>query len=460
MVLNERYRLVRPLARGGMGSVWRAEHLTLFSEVAIKIIDPAIAHLEMGLSRFLREARALAALHSPYIVQVIDFGSQGEVVYLVMELLEGWTLGQRLKAEGRLSPAETCRILSDVCKAMSHAHDHGMVHRDLKPDNIFLCDERRERVTKVLDFGIAKPKDLGGAGNTDTSAGTFLGTPSYMSPEQCRGQVLDQRSDLWALGAIAYECLVGQRLFAGDVVGDVVLRICSDDLPLAAAAKQLPPGFVGWLERALARDPGQRFQSAGELMSALSAALGGAARPERGVDAAETISAPMPAQELFPASGATSTLAHGTVEKSARRSEGLKRAPVALAVGGLLVALTLVVLLRDRPEPGSTAPGNTADAPPEVAPSSGASRSATSPERVPEVAKIESHTQGHVATTERRGLRGPGPDAGVLAGPARERRAAQRPPARRATETAEKPAKRGPPAQGTALEMEQLRKRR
>jgi eukaryotic-like serine/threonine-protein kinase len=336
-----------------MGSVWRAAHLTLRAEVAVKIIDPTIATHELGLPRFLREARALAALHSPYIVQVIDFGTHEEMAYLVMELLEGKTLGQRLKAEGKLSAAETYRILGDVCKAMAHAHDRGIVHRDLKPDNIFLCDGSREHVTKVLDFGIAKPTTLDAASNVDTGAGAFLGTPSYMSPEQCRGLKLDHRSDLWSIAAIAYECLLGKRLFLGDAVGDVIVRICTGDLPHVSETGDLPPGFASWLSKAMARDPGDRFQAAPELFSALASVLDGARSSTLGVDSAVTLSeAPASAQE--PAAG-PSTLASGSLEKTARRPRELKPAPgLRIAAGGALVALVLaaILLLRDRTSVG------------------------------------------------------------------------------------------------------------
>jgi eukaryotic-like serine/threonine-protein kinase len=354
-VLAERYRLIRQLARGGMGSVWRAEHLTLRSEVAVKIIDPTIASHELGLPRFLREARALAALHSPYIVQVIDFGTIEDVAYLVMELLEGQTLGQRLKTEGKLSAAETHRILGDVCKAMAHAHDRGIVHRDLKPDNIFLCDESREHVTKVLDFGIAKPTAVDMASNVDTGDGAFLGTPSYMSPEQCRGMKIDQRTDLWALGAIAYECLLGKRLFAGDAVGDVIVRVCSGELPFDPSSTRLPPGFAAWLQKAMARDPAERFQTAPQLFSALSAVLDGAPRPSLGLDSAETLSdgtAPASTQVLEPG-GASSTLASGSLEKTARRTGERKRAPSRLMAGGAiaLLSITAAALIRSRTSP-------------------------------------------------------------------------------------------------------------
>jgi serine/threonine-protein kinase len=366
MVLSERYRLVRPLARGGMGSVWCADHLTLGSQVALKIIDPLLAREDAGLARFMREARALAALHSPFIVHVLDFGSDGEIVYLVMELLEGKTLGKRLRAEKQLSAAETLRIFGDVCKAMGHAHDRGVIHRDLKPENIFLCDATREHITKVLDFGIAKPQGLEGITTANTSSGMFLGTPSYMSPEQCRGQAIDPRSDLWALGAIAYECLTGKRLYMGNTVGDVVVRICSGELPAGAADERLPAGFRRWLEKAMALEPEQRFASAGELFVGLSGVLR-AARPAQGVDAAETLAEPVGVAQLAPASVpapvARGSVEHGTgdhgvsergtveraaLAKTARRSSGPRW--LSAAVGAAAIAAVLVfVLVQGRP---------------------------------------------------------------------------------------------------------------
>ncbi|MEO8179343.1 MAG: serine/threonine-protein kinase [Deltaproteobacteria bacterium] len=349
-LLADRYRLVRPLARGGMGSVWRAEHLALNSEVAVKIIDPFAASRALGVPRFLREARALAALRSPHIVQVLDFGSDGEIVYLVMELLEGRTLGQRLKAEGKLSAAETNRILSQVCRAMSHAHARGIVHRDLKPDNIFLCDQSREHVTKVVDFGIAKSIVDVATSDTGTEAGTLLGTPSYMSPEQCRGsERIDARSDLWALGAIAYECLLGQRLFDGDAIGDLLVRICTEALPVAGTARGLPPGFDAWLQRAMARNPGERFQSAAELARGLSAVLEVSAVSAPGADSAETLQTDgAAAQPPSSAPGLGSTLENGSLERPAGQPQQQRRFALRLVVSGagIIALLALVVFVR------------------------------------------------------------------------------------------------------------------
>jgi eukaryotic-like serine/threonine-protein kinase len=272
--LAGRYRLLEQLGEGGMGSVWKAEHLLLHSHVAVKIIDPDIARLEFNLARFLREAKTLATLRSPHVVQVLDFGSDADTPYLVMELLQGQTLGRRLSEQGRLTLGETSRVLQDVCAAMSLVHEQGLIHRDLKPENIFLCNVGGQRVTKVVDFGIAK--SLRGemtTGSMKTRTGHMLGTPSYMSPEQCRGlKDIDHRADLWALGVIAYECLVGKVPFDGQVLGDLLLRICMDPLPIPSqhARGALPAAFDAWFAKAVARDREVRFQSARELATSLS----------------------------------------------------------------------------------------------------------------------------------------------------------------------------------------------
>jgi eukaryotic-like serine/threonine-protein kinase len=271
-LLAGRYRLLEQLGEGGMGSVWKAEHLVTHSHVAIKIVDPDVARLEFNLNRFLREAKTLASLRSPNVVKVIDFGSDSDAPYLVMELLEGQTLGRRLIEQRRLSLGETSRIMHDVCAAMALVHEQGLIHRDLKPENIFLCNTGEQSVTKVVDFGIAKSLRGDMTASMKTRTGHMLGTPSYMSPEQCRGlKDIDHRADLWALGVIAYECLVGKVPFEGEVLGDLLLRICMDPLPIPSDhAKGLPSTFDAWFAKAVARDRSIRFQSAVELSAALS----------------------------------------------------------------------------------------------------------------------------------------------------------------------------------------------
>ncbi len=279
-VLAQKFRLVSQLGAGGMGSVWRADHLVLKSPVAIKLIHDRVASAPGAIDRFLREAQAAAAIRSPHVIQVLDYGVEGSTPYLVMELLEGESLAARLKRLGRLAPEETSRIVSHVARALARAHEAGVVHRDLKPDNVFLVHNQDEELAKVLDFGIAKTLATSDAttdaGSALTQTGAVLGTPHYMSPEQARGRSdVDHRSDVWALGVIAFQCMTGRRPFDSPILGDLLLKICADPVPSAAAIAGVPAGFDPWLERALARDPQQRFQSAVEMADALRALVGG-----------------------------------------------------------------------------------------------------------------------------------------------------------------------------------------
>jgi serine/threonine protein kinase len=266
------YRLERPLARGGMGSVWVARHLRLDVDVAIKFMTPEYAASAEARARFEREAKASAQLRSPHVVQVHDYGVESETPYIVMELLEGEDLDTRLKRAGRLSLPDTWFVLDIVCRALARAHEVGLVHRDLKPGNIFLARRAGEETVKVLDFGIAKSMDPMLAGKA-TKTGTLLGSPFYMSPEQMRrSRLVDHRSDLWAIGVIVYRCVVGRLPFSGEELVDVLVEVCTEPIPPPSHfAPDLPPAIDRFIERALARDMNQRFQSAGELADAFSA---------------------------------------------------------------------------------------------------------------------------------------------------------------------------------------------
>jgi eukaryotic-like serine/threonine-protein kinase len=268
-VLAEKYRLVSLLGRGGMGSVWRADHLVLRTPVALKLLRREILDQPDAHARFLREAQAAAALRSAHVVQILDFGVDHDNPFIVMELLEGESLRQRLRRNGRLAFEDTLRIVTHVTRALARAHERGIVHRDLKPDNVFLVPEVGEEQTKVLDFGVAKlVSESGVPALTDT--GTAIGSPHYMSPEQARGtKTVDFRTDLWALGVIAFECIAGKRPFESEVFGDLLLRICTDPVPPASSIASVPPGFDEWCFRALAREPGARFGSAEEMAAAL-----------------------------------------------------------------------------------------------------------------------------------------------------------------------------------------------
>jgi serine/threonine protein kinase len=280
-VLVGRYRLDERLGAGGMGSIWRAQHLVLAAPVAVKLIDREAVPDEETLGRFMREAQSAATLRSPHVVQILDYGVDDKLPFIVMELLDGENLAQRLRRLGRLPSSDTARIVTHMWRAVGRAHEAGIVHRDLKPENVFLIRNEDEEIAKVLDFGVAKVATaaLGGEQGTRTRTGSILGTPYYMSPEQAQGnKAVDHRSDLWSLGVIAFECLLGQRPFYSDGLGDLVLQICIRDIPIPSQIGSVPLGFDAWFARAVARDPEARFQSARELTDALREVLGGDTR--------------------------------------------------------------------------------------------------------------------------------------------------------------------------------------
>jgi len=372
-ILAEKYRLESLIGRGGMGTVWRAEHLGLNAPVAVKLMAPSFMSSVDTAARFQREAHAAASIRSQHVVQVFDHGIDraSKTPFIVMELLEGETLGQRLARENRLSPAQTLSIASDVCRALARAHQACIIHRDLKPDNIFLVRDDRE-FAKVLDFGVAKADAhafaIGGGALTDT--GAMIGTPGYMSPEQISGsKQIDWRSDLWSVGVIACECITGQKLFQEDTVGGLVLAICVRPLPRAGELGPASPAFEAWLERALERDPARRFQSAVELIETLAPACAEAVQPSRSPVHSAQRSAE--AQPLFSTTAAA-------VAPSRPRERHPKRWFV-FVLGLICIALAAWVLFfrsgdATAPLPGSTPaisePGTAATLPAELRASS------------------------------------------------------------------------------------------
>jgi predicted ATPase/tRNA A-37 threonylcarbamoyl transferase component Bud32 len=270
-LLAARYRLIAPLGGGGMGVVWCAEHLLLRSRVAVKVIDAAYLAQPEASVRFLREAQAAASLRSPHIVQVFDYGVEDGVAYMVMEFLEGETLGARLERDRSLTFAETAQLVSQIARGLATAHESGIVHRDLKPDNVFLARIGEDEVPKVLDFGVAKllGASVDEAATTRTTTGVIVGTPCYMSPEQAGGDAVDHRSDLWALAVIAFECVTGVRPFAGRALGQLLMQICVAPIPRPSSLAAVPDGFDEWFARGTERDVDRRFASAREMAEAL-----------------------------------------------------------------------------------------------------------------------------------------------------------------------------------------------
>jgi serine/threonine protein kinase len=275
-ILAGRFRLIDKLGEGGFGTIWRAEHMVLCAPVAVKVIDRDVSNDEEALSRFMREAQAAATLRSPHVVQILDYGVDEGVPFIAMELLEGETLAHRLGRVHRLSAVDTAQVVSQVARAIARAHDASIIHRDLKPENVFIVENEDAEIVKVLDFGVAKmdSAQLGPKG-TRTRTGSLLGTPYYMSPEQAQGnKTVDHRTDLWALGVIAFECITGKRPFESEGLGDLVLQICVRPLPMPSELVPVPDGLDAWFAKACAREPADRFDSAREMVDALRAVVG------------------------------------------------------------------------------------------------------------------------------------------------------------------------------------------
>ncbi len=273
-LLGGRYLLEHALAEGGMGAVWRARHMTLDIPVAVKLMAPLLAASDSARARFEREAKASARLVNPHVVEVHDYGVDEDTPYIVMELLEGEDLAQRLTDSGRMSADDTAPILEQVCRALTTAHDAGVVHRDLKPGNIFLASRGQEEIVKVLDFGIAKLHlDQAASG---TMPGTLMGSPSFMSPEQARGAGgVDHTSDLWSLAVVAFQCLTGHLPFVGDGVVELISSICFDEVPLASGFwPALGTDVDHFFQRALSRPREERFRSARDMADAFWHAIG------------------------------------------------------------------------------------------------------------------------------------------------------------------------------------------
>ena len=338
-VIGGRYRLIGPIGAGAMGEVWRAEHATLGTPLAVKLVDTANRR-DAGelLARFQQEARAAAQLRSPHVVQILDHGADQRVAFIAMELLEGESLEQRLERRGHLAPSEAAHVLREMARGIDRAHAAGIVHRDLKPPNVFIARVDGVEVVKVLDFGIAKFLGVPREAQLQTQAGFVVGTPAYMSPEQVLAQTIDRRSDLWQLAIITFECVTGRRPFDGESLGQLFMAICSAPMPipsavLLASRAPVPPmlaSFDAWFARAAHRDPAQRFGSASEMAEALGAIFAPGAAGESAIP---TIAS---SQRIVPAVATRSEAtprARG-MASSAPFFAGLALAPLLAATAG------------------------------------------------------------------------------------------------------------------------------
>ena len=274
-VVAGKYRLIEERGCGASGTVWSAQHVTLGASVAIKILHRDARFSGEARARFEREAKLAARLGdaSPHIARVIDYGLLADdSPFLVMELLHGEELGARLKREGRVSLEVAAEIIAQLCRALEVAHAAGVIHRDVKPSNVFLCRRPAERgvFVKLMDFGVAKAT-LEEPGEETTRAGTVVGTPGYMSPEQVLASRLDSRTDLWSVSAMVYRMVVGVTPFGAGGFGELGVRILGvEPASPSRVLASLPKELDRFMERGLAKEPRDRFQSAHDLAQALA----------------------------------------------------------------------------------------------------------------------------------------------------------------------------------------------
>lgn len=267
-MLNGRYQLTQRIAAGGMGEVWRGNDLLLHREIAVKVLLPALMSDADFITRFRSEARMMAALRHPGIVQVYDYGENAAVGahrldYLVMEYIDGTPLSKRIQQAGRLGPAETMTIVAQVAEALQTAHEAGIIHRDVKPSNLLV---RPAGAIVLVDFGVARSAGITGI----TSTNVVLGSAHYMAPEQAEGRPVTAATDMYALGAVAFCCLTGRPPYVGDNPLAVLAQLVHGNPPVLPP--DVPPATASVVMRALARDPAQRFPHAAGLAAAARAA--------------------------------------------------------------------------------------------------------------------------------------------------------------------------------------------
>jgi len=368
-VIADKYRLRRTLGRGGMGRVFEADHLLLGTKVALKFMHPHLARDRAHVARFSREARAAATLRSEHVTRIMDVDqlASGEL-YIVMEHLDGTSLETMAIDAGGLLVGDAVEYVVQACDALAEAHERGIIHRDVKPANLFLTKGKSgEPVIKVLDFGLAKSM-VSTAGfsacTTATASGEVLGTPHYMSPEQVTGATLiDGRSDIWALGATLYELLTGQLAFPGGSAAMVFDRILRGrPTPLAVHRPDLPEGLVAVVERCLVLEPTGRFQTVRDLLQALKGSLSNGPLPfvagplslDRFVRSAPPSIPPPPLDPALRGSAASAALSQPGVAP-APAVKRTRRTLLAVLVGLMVIAIAaggVFLKLQPRATPG------------------------------------------------------------------------------------------------------------
>ncbi len=268
-LLGDRFRILRPLGRGGMAPVYEAENVTIGRHVAIKILEPSARLVALNARRFVREAKALARVAHPNVVSILDIDEDRitSALFIVQELLEGWDLRAHLRKRARLTLAETLAIMVPIGEALAASHRLSVVHCDVTPANIFLARAGGATVPKLIDFGLAQR-----VGRPARSRdGMLFGTPHYMAPEHARGQRLDERADVWSFGAVIYRCLAGRAPYAVSSATELLAKIVREPAPPLDEVTAVPPQLARVVHRALSPNRDQRIATMTELLEALQA---------------------------------------------------------------------------------------------------------------------------------------------------------------------------------------------
>jgi eukaryotic-like serine/threonine-protein kinase len=443
--LAGRYRLEAVIGRGGMSTVYRAADLALDRTVAVKVaLDPLAEANPVYVARFKREARAAAALSHPNAVTVYDAGADGATRFIVMEYVEGRSLAQILRDEGRLEPERAARITEQVADALAAAHAAGIIHRDIKPGNVMVSAQDH---VKVLDFGIARTRDA----VTLTQTASVMGTAPYMSPEQAMGRPADARSDIYSLGCVLYEMLTGKPPFMADVPAAVLHQHVSvEATPPSAANPDVPPALDALVIQMLAKDPEERPQTAGEVCDRLTAyaakpnapteptkplpgadateattpmgpaagALAGAAAAAAEVPQVATAAQPATVPpEATDAGAATTQLQPPSPPHRSRRGLWTTLAVLSAILLGAAVALALSgggsTASSSTRSHGTTPPASSTAAPPETTHSSSTPTSSTAPSSTSTSTSTSSTASSTATTSVTTSATTPGPTGGA-----------------------------------------------
>ena len=411
------------VGQGGMGVVYRADHPHINRRVAVKVLHPGSDRESEVVHRFFTEARAATEIQNEHIVEVLDFGELPEgLPYLVMEWLEGQSLGALLAAETKLPVARTAHIVQGVVQALKAAHPKGVVHRDLKPDNVFLV--RREGdadFVKVLDFGIAKLMVTSSRpARFQTQTGAIIGTPAYMSPEQCRGaKEIDHRTDIYSLGVMAYQMATGRLPFAADSLGELLFKHLSEEpVPPSAIDRSVPEVMSAMILRALDKDP-ERRPSLDELSAAMVRAVQASTLPPSlstgglsGAMAGGTVR--VPAAVGTAATAAAVSVSNTTLGASAseigieqRLRARPRRWPVVASLGAVAVAMVAGVVVMRRP--AATAVHDSAANSTTKSTTNSSTKSTDRNATTPAEVVAPSHQPGPAVASGAAGLGAPGP---------------------------------------------------